>query len=167
MAPITVMASRVTLGSTQAIGSPRFLGPSFRARRPQPPRGSRWVLVPVASLSITGFTTSGRLADPNWRNEAESGSLDYGSRVRLPRLHELRYLHPRSVGYMSNGQFTWQAPFSSHDGPGLTWRTRVRGGRRDHAEKKKRAPRVEPGAPSSFFRAQTKWGRVSRLPRRP
>jgi hypothetical protein len=56
-------------------GSPRFLGPSFRARFPLSPRGALQVHTPVASLQVSGLTISGRLATPTLRNEADSGSL--------------------------------------------------------------------------------------------
>jgi hypothetical protein len=81
-------------------------GGSFHARRPQPPRGVRQVHLPIATLSIAGFANSGRLATPDWRNEAEAGSLYCGSRVRLARLRTPDRSDARSLGYLSNGQFT-------------------------------------------------------------
>ena len=61
-------------------GSPRTLDDSIGARPPQPPRTTRQVLLLVASPAMTGFTTSGRLAVVDRRNEVESGSLALGSR---------------------------------------------------------------------------------------
>jgi hypothetical protein len=61
--------------SSRRSGSPRFLGPSFRARFPLSPRGALPVLSPVASPQISGLTLSGRLATPTLHNEADSGSL--------------------------------------------------------------------------------------------
>jgi len=45
------------VGSRRLAGSPRFLGRSVPARRLLPPRKVRWVLAPVASPSMSGFTT--------------------------------------------------------------------------------------------------------------
>ncbi len=63
------------LGATHAQDLPRFLDVSVRARSPQLPRDAQQVLLIVASLPVAGFTTSGKLATPNVRNEAETGSL--------------------------------------------------------------------------------------------
>ena len=58
-------------------------------------------------------------------NEAESGSFTCGSRLRLTRLRTPDHSDARSLGYMSNGQFTWQAPFSLQDLPDFAWRTNI------------------------------------------
>jgi len=71
-----VMSFPVTVGvGPLPVGSPRFLGRSFGARCPLPPRRARQLHAPVASLPTAGFSTSERLATLDWRNEAEPGSL--------------------------------------------------------------------------------------------
>jgi hypothetical protein len=55
--------------------SPRFLDRSFHARCPLPPREVRRLRFPVASSSMSGFITLGRLATSTLRHEAEPGSL--------------------------------------------------------------------------------------------
>jgi hypothetical protein len=47
---------------------------SVDARCPLPPRRARPLRVLVASRPVSGFTSSGRLATPDLRNEAETGS---------------------------------------------------------------------------------------------
>ncbi len=79
---------------------------SFAARRPQSPRRARPVPTPVASRSVAGLTTCERLATLEECFEAEAGSLDCGSRLRLPRLRTPDYADARLVGYLLNGQFT-------------------------------------------------------------
>ncbi len=64
-------------------GSPRFLGRSFRARRPQPPRQARRPLAPVSSSPAAGFATASRLAAPRLNlTRPNRIHLRYGSRVR-------------------------------------------------------------------------------------
>src|SRR4051812_14240482 len=87
------MSSDCSLGSTQAAGSPRFLGHPFDARcllsprRVQPtalhpfPVG-RW----QASPSLEGWPPRTVSAHPRSRNEAEIEFDNYGSRLRLGRL---------------------------------------------------------------------------------
>ena len=55
-------------------GSLRFLDFSFPARCLQPPREARQLHSSVASLTVAGFSKSGRLAASTLRNEAESSS---------------------------------------------------------------------------------------------
>jgi hypothetical protein len=49
------------------------------------------------------------LTRPKWVH------LRYGLRIRLSRLRQWDYSHPRSIGYLLNEQFTRQAPFSLLD----------------------------------------------------
>ena len=56
-------------------GSPRFLDRSVPTRRPLSPRRAQQVLAPIASLPVSGFRFSGRLAALTLCNEAEPGSL--------------------------------------------------------------------------------------------
>jgi hypothetical protein len=56
-------------------GSPRFLDRPFRTRCPYLPRETEQVLSLIASLFLTGFTISERLAVSALRNEATIGSL--------------------------------------------------------------------------------------------
>ena len=56
-------------------GPPRFLDRSVPTRRPLSPRRAQQVLAPIASLPVSGFRFSGRLAALTLRNEAEPGSL--------------------------------------------------------------------------------------------
>ena len=78
--PPAVIYSRLALAADSPdptaarSGSLRFLIDLSTARRPQPPRGARPLHLLVASRYDAGFT-SGRLATPNLRNEAETGSL--------------------------------------------------------------------------------------------
>ena len=71
-------------------GSHRFLDASVRVRSPQSPRNARRMLSVVASSPVAGFTISGRLATSDLCNEAETGSLYWGSRVRGQRLSSHR-----------------------------------------------------------------------------
>jgi len=64
------------------------------------------VLVPVATLSLAGFTTLWRAGRSQLCNEAESGSFTCGSHLRRARLRTPDCSDARSLGYMSNGQFT-------------------------------------------------------------
>ena len=72
---LCLSAERWTRRPSARAGSPRFLGRSFPTRCPQPPRKAWRLLSPVASPSVAGFISFGRLATFNVRNEAESGSL--------------------------------------------------------------------------------------------
>jgi hypothetical protein len=72
--PVPLTASDTLCGDHPG-GSPRFLGWSFDARRPQPPRRARPLRVLVASRPVSGFITFGRLATLRFLHEAESGSL--------------------------------------------------------------------------------------------
>jgi hypothetical protein len=72
---------------------------------------------------MAGFTTVWRAGRSQSGNEAETGSLHYGSHLRRTRLRTPDRSTARSLGYMSNGQFTWQAPFSLRDLPSFAWRT--------------------------------------------
>ena len=67
-------------------GYPRFLGSSFPARCPQPPRGVRWLLSPAASPPMAGFIRFVRLATPIWLTRPNRVRFRYGSQVRLARL---------------------------------------------------------------------------------
>src|SRR5271157_6045873 len=58
-----------------SVGPPRFLGRSVLARRLLPPRKVRWVLLPVASPSVSGFTTVWRAGHLHSANGAETSSL--------------------------------------------------------------------------------------------
>jgi hypothetical protein len=92
-----VMSSPVALGAAaHHAGSPRFLDRSMCARRPHSPRKVRWVLVPVASPSVAGFTISGRLATFTWCNEAVSGSLALRLTQSLPGASPRGLLHTTS-----------------------------------------------------------------------
>ena len=65
--------------------SPGLPGPSTRLSSralPTHPGTARYVQVLVTSASVTGFSISGSLAGCHWFNEAESGSLVLGSRLR-------------------------------------------------------------------------------------
>jgi len=66
-----LMSSDWTLGSTHATGPPRFLNQSFGARRPQPPRQARWLL-------LVSFTTGIRL-----HHLRKLGRLQLASRGRI------------------------------------------------------------------------------------
>jgi hypothetical protein len=92
------------VGSRRLAGSPRFLGRSVLARRLLPPRKVRRVLLPVASPSISGFTTLWRAGHLPLPNEAEMSSLA----LRLtssPRQGFAREdcSHLRLPGYLLNG----------------------------------------------------------------
>jgi hypothetical protein len=63
------------VGSRRLAGSPRFLDRSVLTRRLLPPRKVRRVLLPVASPSMSGFTTVWRAGHLPWHNGAESSSL--------------------------------------------------------------------------------------------
>ena len=63
--------------------------------------------LPVASPPVSGFILVGGLATFVFLTRPNRVHLRYGSRVRLPRLRQLDYSIPRSLGYMSNRQFTW------------------------------------------------------------
>ena len=59
----------------------------------------------VASLPISGFTVSQSLTtDIYGLNEVETGSLYYGSHLRLATLRLMGYPVKRMVGYMLNIQ---------------------------------------------------------------
>jgi hypothetical protein len=96
---------------------------SVDTRRPLSPRKARPVHMPVASWSVTGFSISGRLATFDWCNEAETGSIlaarTFAARGFAP------WITPRHarLATMSNGQFTWQAPFRLRGLTNLPWRT--------------------------------------------
>src|SRR6266568_2105002 len=59
----------------RSAGSPRFLGRSFHARCPLPPRRVRRLHSPVASPPVAGFVIFGSFATLTLRHEAEPGSL--------------------------------------------------------------------------------------------
>ena len=63
------------VGLRHRAGSPRFLDRSVLARRLLPPRKVRGVLTPVASPSISGFTTLRRAGHLPLHNGAEMSSL--------------------------------------------------------------------------------------------
>ena len=63
------------VGSRRLAGSPRFLDRSVLARRLLPPRKVRRVLLPVASPSVSGFTTVWRAGHLPLHNGAEMSSL--------------------------------------------------------------------------------------------
>ena len=87
-------------------GSPRFLDQSFSMRRPQSPRRARQLLAPVSSLPTLGFAYPGRLATPISITRPNRIRLCYGSHFRLARLRKTGYPALRSLGYLSNRQFT-------------------------------------------------------------
>jgi len=87
-------------------GSPRFLDQSFSMRRPQSPRRARQLLAPVSSLPTLGFAYPGRLATPISITRPNRIRLRYGSHFRLARLRRTGYPALRSLGYLSNRQFT-------------------------------------------------------------
>ena len=63
------------------------------------------MLLPVASSpAFSGFILRGGLAAFDFANEAESGLLYYGSRVRRPSSRQFHYWNSRSFGYMLNRQ---------------------------------------------------------------
>jgi hypothetical protein len=95
-------------------GSPRFLGPSFRARLPLSPRGALQVPTPVASLQMSGLAISGRLATPTLRNEAESGSLA----LRLTR-SQSGAIHPFVTRFSPSYRSASYAQLPSRRGPPL------------------------------------------------
>ena len=59
---LTFMSSRRTLGSIPSRRVSQVPGQSFGTRCPQPPRQARELLLPIASPTVTGFITSGRMA---------------------------------------------------------------------------------------------------------
>jgi hypothetical protein len=120
----TVMISRPPLDSRPPGRVSQVPGRSIGTRCPLSPRRVRQEHLPVATLTIAGFTLSGGLATLTLCNEAETGSITCGSHRRLTRLRTPDCSDARSFGYMSNGQFTWQAPFSLRDLPSFAWRTR-------------------------------------------
>jgi hypothetical protein len=92
------------VGSRRLAGSPRFLDRSVLARRLLPPRKVRRVLTPVASPSMSGFTTLWRAGHLPLHNGAEMSSLT----LRLtssPRQGFARKdcSYVRLPGYLSNG----------------------------------------------------------------
>jgi hypothetical protein len=95
-------------------GSPRFLGASFRVRFPLSPRDARQVPLPVASLPVSGFTISGRLATPTLRNEADLGSLA----LRLTRSRS-GAVHPFVTRVASGHRSASYARLPSRRGPPL------------------------------------------------
>jgi len=107
-------------------GSPRFLERSFGARPPQPPRMAPRVHGLLATPQVADFPISGRLVAITSRNEAESGSLSLGSRLRrlgssspsLPGttpvtglLSELGYPHTEVRSYVPKEKFARLFPF--------------------------------------------------------
>ena len=64
-------------------GSPGYRVLSFVTRPLQPPRAARRVHLSVSSPPIPGFAIFGRLANRQWRNEAESSSLVLGLATSL------------------------------------------------------------------------------------
>jgi hypothetical protein len=95
-------------------GSPRFLGASFRARFPLPPRGALQVPTPVASLQVSGLAVSGRLATPTLRNEADPGSLS----LRLTR-SQSRAVNPFVTRIAPGHRSASHAQLPSRRGPPL------------------------------------------------
>jgi len=81
-------------------GPPRFLGQSFDARRPQPPRRAQWLHIPIASPLALRFVPIGGLATLKEINEAESGSLALRLTSSPSEAPILGSLPHRSVGYM-------------------------------------------------------------------
>ena len=84
--PCRLMHSATRLDLLHRVGSPRFLGMSFRARRSQSPRFAEPLQTLVASGSISGFTNSGRLAANIGVTRPKRICFRCGSRVRLPGL---------------------------------------------------------------------------------
>lgn len=133
------------LGSTQALGSPRFLDCSFGTRHPQPPRQAQRVLLvgsawftshAVSSPPVSGFAISGRVATcisvtrPNRVHEC------CGSRLRLPRLRRAGYPTRRSVDYGGERAITTVGSFHPTRPARLGLAHQRRGGRRErHAER--------------------------------
>ena len=100
-------------------GSLRFLDFSVLTRCLQPPRGAHRLHTNVASPMAAGFSLSGSIATPTLRNEAESSSLYYGSRVRLIGLHLGDYSFQCQFDYMLDIQLTRQLPFKLIEKSGL------------------------------------------------
>ena len=108
----TVMFSRSPLGLTHPLGSPRF--PADRSVRAAPshPGGPDRCVCSLLPGRWQASPYSGRLATLILCNEAETGSIACGSYLRRTRLRTPDYSDARSFGYLSNEQFTEQAPFS-------------------------------------------------------
>jgi hypothetical protein len=131
--------SAVAQVPARIVGSPRTLDSSVAARPPHSPRAARCVHVLVTSASVTGFSISGSVAGCHWFNEAESGSLLLGSRLRSSRpsvvvrpaaspgrtdpFRVVGYPSTPDRSYMVNEQFTWLTPLSQRDESGFPWRT--------------------------------------------
>ena len=121
----TVIFSHPSLDSRPSDRVSQVPDRSFATRCPLSPRRVRSVQMPVASRPLAGFTTSGGMTTLDCVTRPNRVHNCCGSSLRLARLRTPDYSDARSRGYMSNGQFTWQAPFSLRDLPDLSWRTRV------------------------------------------
>ena len=124
----TVMDSRPPLNarpqtSALPVGSPRFLAGRSARAVPNHPGEPDKCTRPLLPCRWQASPLCGGLAAPIWCYEAETGSLYYGSHFRRTRLRTPDCSDARSFGYMSNGQFTWQAPLSLQDLPSFAWRT--------------------------------------------
>jgi hypothetical protein len=91
-----LMPSPRALGSTQTTGSPRLLtNPSARAD-PNHPGRSNGCVRPLLRHRLQASSSWEAWPPASVRHEAESGSLHFGSRLRLPRLHAASYPAPRA-----------------------------------------------------------------------
>ena len=125
--PLPVIYSRWRCGLSprrSPAGSPRFLGGSVPARCPLPPREVRRLLLPIASSPVSGFIPIGRTVHFRRVTRPKRVRLRYGSQVRFSRLRQTGCPVPRSIGYVSNGEFTLLVPFTSQAHQSLSWRTR-------------------------------------------
>ena len=104
-------------------GLPGSLTDLFTRAAPSHPEQSGDCLCPLlrrrfqASSSSADWPLLNCVTRPIWVR------LRCGSRVRLARLRQRNYSHPRLLGYLSNGQSTRYPPFRILDRPGLSWRS--------------------------------------------
>lgn len=125
----------------RSAGYPRFLGLSFGARCPQPPRtvtarararARCFRAVYQTSPTWTGWSRSSLLTRPN------RVRFRCSSHLRFPRLRHGRLPATPLVGYTSNEQFTWLARYIQQERPGLSWRTQVRQDMQEEKQGKER-----------------------------
>jgi hypothetical protein len=138
-------------------GSPRTPCCSVDARPPHSPRAARCVRLLVASASVAGFSTFGRLAAaigftrPNrvrnrWARAfalVACGDSPCRTRGRTDPFHVIGYPQTPNRGYMSNEQFTSLTPRSQQDQQELPWRNRRTEGNDDARRRELSADLIE------------------------
>lgn len=109
------------------VGSPRFPADLSPRAAPNHPGELDRCVCPLLPCRWQASPLSGGLAALNGVTRPNRVHVCCGSRLRLTRLRTPDYSDARSLGYLSNGQFTGQAPFSLQDLPGFAWRTGLHG----------------------------------------